>query len=281
MSSSGNEGESVRCVVRVRPPNQRELDHGFRSILSVLADKQTICLHSKPDEKRFTFDFCGDATTTQDEMFARVGKPISETCLTGYNGLIVQSISKSFLFRVLTFFFLPLLSGTIFAYGQTGSGKTHTIAGTSILEFIDIQSHSIVECFVFCLFLTGPSLEDDSSGSNPDRGLLPRVFDFIFSQIAREALLSSPVTYAVKASYLEIYQERPYDLLEPDTQNLNIREDAKKGVYVENLHEIPVQNATDALKLAVIGAQNRRVAATAMNRESSRSHALFCLTISS
>jgi kinesin family protein 15 len=124
-------------------------------------------------------------------------------------------------------------------------------------------------------------LEDDSSGSNPDRGLLPRVFDFIFSQIAREALLSSPVTYAVKASYLEIYQERPYDLLEPDTQNLNIREDAKKGVYVENLHEIPVQNATDALKLAVIGAQNRRVAATAMNRESSRSHALFCLTISS
>jgi hypothetical protein len=107
MSSSGNEGESVRCVVRVRPPNQRELDHGFRSILSVLADKQTICLHSKPDEKRFTFDFCGDATTTQDEMFARVGKPISETCLTGYNGLIVQSISKSFLFRVLTFFFCP------------------------------------------------------------------------------------------------------------------------------------------------------------------------------
>jgi kinesin family protein 15 len=124
------------------------------------------------------------------------------------------------------------------------------------------------------------------------------------------------VTYALKASYLEIYNERPYDLLEPDAQNLNIREDTKKGVYVENLQEvffsrwsswcfflqritelpmfghfhsmnrhsnsqIPVNNATDALRLAILGAQNRRVASTAMNRESSRSHALFCLTISS
>jgi hypothetical protein len=52
-------------------------------------------------------------------------------------------------------------------------------------------------------------------------------------------------------------------------------------VYCENLHEMPVASAADALKLAVIGAQNRRVAATAMNRESSRSHALFCLTITS
>ena len=86
MASSDAGGEAVRCVVRVRPPNQRELDHGFRSILSVASDRQTICLHSKPDEKRFTFDYCGDADTTQDEMFARVGRPISETCLTGYNG---------------------------------------------------------------------------------------------------------------------------------------------------------------------------------------------------
>jgi hypothetical protein len=74
---------------------------------------------------------------------------------------------------------------------------------------------------------------------------------------------------------------RRYDLLEPDNANLSIREDTKKGVYCENLHEMPVASAADALKLAVIGAQNRRVAATAMNRESSRSHALFCLTITS
>jgi kinesin family protein 15 len=105
-SSSSDGGESVRCVVRVRPPNQRELDLGFRPLLTVAPDRQTLVVNSKPEEKRFTFDFCADVDSTQEEMFARVGRPISETCLTGYNG-------------------------TIFAYGQTGSGKTHTISGAS------------------------------------------------------------------------------------------------------------------------------------------------------
>ena len=103
-SSSSDGGESVRCVVRVRPPNQRELDLGFRPLLTVAPDRQTLVVNSKPEEKRFTFDFCADVDSTQEEMFARVGRPISETCLTGYNG-------------------------TIFAYGQTGTGKTHTMVG--------------------------------------------------------------------------------------------------------------------------------------------------------
>jgi kinesin family protein 15 len=87
-SSSSDGGESVRCVVRVRPPNQRELDLGFRPLLTVAPDRQTLVVNSKPEEKRFTFDFCADVDSTQEEMFARVGRPISETCLTGYNGTI-------------------------------------------------------------------------------------------------------------------------------------------------------------------------------------------------
>ena len=69
-------------------------------------------------------------------------------------------------------------------------------------------------------------------------GLLPRVFDFIFNQISREGMKNSPITYTCKVSYLEIYQERPFDLLEPDAQNLNIREDPKKGIFCENLQEV-------------------------------------------
>ncbi len=53
------------------------------------------------------------------------------------------------------------------------------------------------------------------------------------------------------------------------------------GLLRSMYFQIAVTSATEALRLAVLGAQNRRVASTAMNRESSRSHALFCLTISS
>ena len=41
--------------------------------------------------------------------------------------------------------------------------------------------------------------------------------------------------YLIKCSYLEIYNEQIMDLLEPLSFNLHVREDMKKGVYVEGL----------------------------------------------
>ena len=122
----------------------------------------------------------------------------------------------------------------------------------------------------------------DGSLYDMHRGLLPRVLDFIFHRIAvQEQNLEKKVEFVCKVSYMEIYNERPFDLLEPDAQNLIIREDSRIGVYVENLKEVVVTSSVEALRLAVVGAKNRRVAATAMNRESSRSHSLFCLHIAS
>jgi hypothetical protein len=64
--------EAVRVVVRVRPPNQRELDNGFRSLLSVSNDDTTLVVNSKPDPKTFTFDHCFDIESTQEEIFHKV-----------------------------------------------------------------------------------------------------------------------------------------------------------------------------------------------------------------
>ena len=77
---------SVRVVVRARPPSARELDSGFRSCLS-FPSKTELVLNSKPDPKQFTFDHCLAPETSQEEVFVKVGKPISETCLAGYNGV--------------------------------------------------------------------------------------------------------------------------------------------------------------------------------------------------
>jgi kinesin family protein 15 len=78
-----------------------------------------------------------------------------------------------------------------------------------------------------------------------------------------------------------------YDLLSPnehmtdDDKGLLVREDATKGVYVEGLAEVEVSDTTEAMDVLRSGLDNRRVASTKMNRVSSRSHALFVLTVRS
>lgn len=71
---------------------------------------------------------------------------------------------------------------------------------------------------------------------------------------------------------LEIYNEVITDLLAPGGSNLQIREDLKRGCYVEGLTEEIVLNADDALALMKRGANARHVGETRLNRESSRSH---------
>lgn len=69
------------------------------------------------------------------------------------------------------------------------------------------------------------------------------------------------------------------DLLEPSSVNLHIREDIKKGVYVEGLNEEVVQSADDMVNIISIGAKNRHVGSTSMNKESSRSHSVLTTII--
>ncbi|KAL0384166.1 UNVERIFIED_CONTAM: Kinesin-like protein KIN-12D [Sesamum radiatum] len=87
--------------------------------------------------------------------------------------------------------------------------------------------------------------------------------------------------YNCKCSFLEIYNEQITDLLDPSSTNLMLREDMKKGVYVENLSEFEVHTVGDILQLLTQGSSNRKVAATNMNRESSRSHSVFTCVIES
>ncbi|KAJ1901006.1 Kinesin-like protein kif15 [Kickxella alabastrina] len=146
-------------------------------------------------------------------------------------------------------------NGTIFAYGQTGSGKTFTMQGARD-EF------------------TGP---DDEL-----RGLIPRCFEYLFARIAEEEARSGGrVKYLCKASYIEIYNETIYDLLDPMMRTCAIREDIKKGIFIDNVSEETVQDPNEAYNIFMRGAHSRHVSATSMNRESSRSHSVLMLVIQS
>ena len=69
------------------------------------------------------------------------------------------------------------------------------------------------------------------------------------------------------------------DLLEPDSVNLHIREDIKKGVYVEGLSEEVVSCSDDLVSLILRGSKNRHVGSTSMNKDSSRSHSVLTTII--
>jgi len=87
--------------------------------------------------------------------------------------------------------------------------------------------------------------------------------------------------YEIKFSILEIYKENLYDLLNPSVKSsdLKIKEDPKKGIYVQNLTIISVEDREEIYALLEQAEENRTVAETRLNKQSSRSHIVFMLYI--
>jgi hypothetical protein len=132
------------------------------------------------------------------------------------------------------------INGTIFAYGVTSSGKTHTMMGEEGCP--GVVPHTIAEAFN------------------------------IISKTPRKEFL-------IRMSMMEIYNEVLNDLFDPKRTNLRLREDPKRGIYVENLKEETVLSAEHALQLIAMGNEHRKTSATAFNEGSSRSHTIIRLTI--
>uniref|UniRef100_A0A669E804 Kinesin family member 13B n=1 Tax=Oreochromis niloticus TaxID=8128 RepID=A0A669E804_ORENI len=128
----------------------------------------------------------------------------------------------------------------IFAYGQTGSGKSYTMMGSS-----------------------------------EQPGLIPRLCSSLFSRTEKEAREGE--SFTVEVSYMEIYNEKVRDLLDPkgSRQALKVREHKVLGPYVDGLSRLAVTSYKDIESLMSEGNKSRTVAATNMNEESSRSHAVF------
>lgn len=147
-------------------------------------------------------------------------------------------------FRPLVESVLNGFNGTIFAYGQTGTGKTYTMEGVR---------------------------SDENQ-----RGVIPNSFEHIFTHISR----TQNQQYLVRASYLEIYQEEVRDLLAKDqTKRLELKERPDTGVYVKDLSSFVTKSVKEIEHVMTVGNTNRSVGSTNMNEHSSRSHAIFIITI--
>nr|XP_035967689.1 kinesin-like protein KIF13A [Halichoerus grypus] len=116
-------------------------------------------------------------------------------------------------------------------------------------------------------------------GSAEQLGLIPRLCCALFKRISLEQNESQ--TFKVEVSYMEIYNEKVRDLLDPkgNRQSLKVREHKVLGPYVDGLSQLAVTSFEDIESLMSEGNKSRTVAATNMNEESSRSHAVFNIVI--
>jgi hypothetical protein len=182
-------------------------------------------------KQQFFADYIFEEKSKQADLYETVAKPVVESCLEGYSGVIL-------------------------AYGQTASGKTYTMRGKE----------------------------------NDNRGIIPRCIEHLLS------VDTSKKGIELWASYFQIYCEAITDLLtSPDplsvpssgnnspyysTSKLTIREKSdNSGVYVDGLSKQKISSLEDLWEILLKGDSNRFTAATNMNEQSSRSHAVLMLSV--
>uniref|UniRef100_A0A8H7Y0Q3 Kinesin motor domain-containing protein n=1 Tax=Psilocybe cubensis TaxID=181762 RepID=A0A8H7Y0Q3_PSICU len=161
--------------------------------------------------------------------------------------------------RPLVSRFVEGFNCTILAYGQTSSGKTFT--------------------------MTGVDLDLDPTDPNNGMGIIPRAVSSIFAsarQLKEER--GNTWTYNLKGSFIEIYNEDLIDLLSLDDptgakREVQIREDKEGHIIWGGLREVNVRNPNEVMGLLKKGTSIRRTNETDMNAQSSRSHAIFSLTL--
>ncbi|XP_011505660.1 PREDICTED: kinesin-like protein KIF23 [Ceratosolen solmsi marchali] len=241
---------------------------------------------------------------------------------TTFTHVFAENISQREIFQIVS---LPLVenlihgrNGLLFTYGVTGSGKTYTMTGdpndSGIMpRCLDVIFNSIsnyqAKKFVFkpdklngfdvqsetdamidrqnelhAGLMTPRNTKtprsrkvDSDSDSNP---IICREIDD-----SRTVAVDHDYVYAVFVTYVEIYNNIVYDLLEEEEvrtkilQSKIVREDGNKNMYVHAVTEVEVKSSNEAFEIFQKGQRRRRVAHTALNAESSRSHSVFTIRL--
>ncbi|XP_074534654.1 kinesin-like protein KIF23 isoform X1 [Halichoeres trimaculatus] len=305
---SSNQKDPVGVYCRVRPLGGEDEECCIEVISST-----TIQLHAPEGfktnrngeykETQYSFKKVFGVSVSQIELFEHVAKPLVDDLIHGKNGLL-------------------------FTYGVTGSGKTFTMTGSPGLGGLLPRSLNMIfksigpfqaKRYVF--------KTDDKNGmevQNEVDALLecqrrdynlsvpkassrqkfdPEIADMVKPEEDFEAEgVDEDTAYSVFVSYIEIYNNYIYDLLEetpedaikpkwnggtPVRQNTEfippqsktLREDQNHNMYVAGCMEVEVKSAEEAFQVFWKGQKKRKVANTRLNRESSRSHSVFIIKL--
>ncbi|KAG8440814.1 hypothetical protein GDO86_006523 [Hymenochirus boettgeri] len=291
-----NQKDPVGVYCRVRPLSPSDQECCIEVI-----NETTVQLHP-PDgckanrngeykETQYSFKQVFGTLVTQKELFDVVSKPLVEDVIRGRNGLL-------------------------FTYGVTGSGKTYTMTGSPgegglLPRCLSMIFNSIgkyqAKRYVF--------KSDEKNGMDVQNEV-----DALLERQKREAqpqvIPRTPLTrqrvdpefadminiqdhckieevdedsvYSVFVSYIEIYNNYIYDLLEEvpldpikpkPPQSKILREDQNHNMYIAGCTEVEVKSTEEAFDVFWKGQKRRRIANTQLNRESSRSHSVFIIKL--
>ncbi|KAL3900899.1 MAG: hypothetical protein SGCHY_001018 [Lobulomycetales sp.] len=234
---------SVKVALRIKPIAQEDANdlHSSRKGSRSIVDIVSDKSIMVDSRKQFTFDAVYSGLSSQSQVFNRSAKDMADQFLDGFNT-------------------------TILAYGQSGSGKTFTTFGP---------------------------LDDDTAGKPIDQsleGIIPQTARYIFSRLASN---QQSEQYQLTASFLEVYNEDLLDLLDQPsakekknnpnwynqaTQAVTIRE--KDGaISWTGAQEVQITSVDELLDVLKKGLSNRTTFSTNQNEQSSRSHAIFSLSL--
>ncbi|KZV37403.1 hypothetical protein F511_01271 [Dorcoceras hygrometricum] len=206
----------------------------------------TDCITVYPAQKQVQI---GSHAFTFDYVFGSKGSPSS--CI--YDECVAPLVDALF----------SGYNGTVLAYGQTGSGKTYTM-GTNY------------------------------NGEGHQGGVIPKVIDTIFAKM--EAMKES-TEFLIRISFIEIFKEEVFDLLDliptsskmetpsmaktmgPARAPIQIRETVSGGITLAGVTEAEVRTKEEMASHLLQGSLCRATGSTNMNSQSSRSHAIFTISM--
>ena len=237
--------KNVQVAVRCRPVLNSETEMPQGKIECNEIDQSIRIQSSKTMDKVFTFDRILPETTTQEDMFEYVS-PMVDHALDG-------------------------LHATIFAYGQTGSGKTYTMEG---IQYTTTEAEG-----------GKGRLRPNLNTPKESHGIILRVIECLFHRMHERMSHNATIRYKVKCSFLQLYNERVMDLLNPSSmqmkEGLRIRYTRDDHFNVENLFIFDCDTAEQVRELFFLGTKHKIMGTHQMNIQSSRSHCLFTLYVHS
>ncbi|XP_036144378.1 kinesin-like protein KIF23 isoform X2 [Monomorium pharaonis] len=289
--------DPVQVYCRLRPM-QSSMDVSCMRVTSdttvvITPPESAVNFRTITKEIQTTFSHVFTFNVTQKEIFKMVALPLVENLIHGKNGLL-------------------------FTYGVTGSGKTYTMTG-------EPQDAGIMPRCLDVLFNTIANYQTKKFIFKPDKlngfdvqseadAMLDRQHELHAGlsvqrtgrfgkhhkidndgdsnpmvlhkhNKSQNVMVESDNAYSVFITYVEIYNNNVYDLLDEDyirtktLQSKIVREDGNKNMYVHAVTEVEVKSAEEAFELFQRGQRKRRVAHTALNAESSRSHSVFTIRL--
>eukprot|EP00485_Elphidium_margaritaceum_P009379 CAMPEP_0202699746 /NCGR_PEP_ID=MMETSP1385-20130828/12965_1 /ASSEMBLY_ACC=CAM_ASM_000861 /TAXON_ID=933848 /ORGANISM="Elphidium margaritaceum" /LENGTH=703 /DNA_ID=CAMNT_0049356755 /DNA_START=64 /DNA_END=2175 /DNA_ORIENTATION=+ len=243
-------------------------------------EENTIIAFTKGTQsKRFQLDHVLNATSTQDDVFQRLGREVVNNIIEGFNCCI-------------------------FAFGQTGTGKTHTMFGwdqalreeeTERMRERELQEQNKgggggggavndgddedgYEPLSFSIGGSKASTSPDKAKEcaiDPDvDGLIPRIIAALFEILDNDRDIAF---FNISCAFIEIYQETLRDLIRPRLK-VQLRYVGMNSELV-NLSWHDINNYVDMANLIDVSRKHRMTAATLQNETSSRSHCIIQLKI--